>query len=124
MGFLAVIALLSIGTWIILGTARRLLARKAGPFWWGGLLLLAAIGLTGGYWAAFCFEYDVTSTLRLVSFPIPVCVFRLEGEQWVDYPAPGFFAYPAAWTNVIALTAIAILPELLASLLWHRRGTQ
>jgi hypothetical protein len=44
--------------------------------------------------------------------------FHLEDGQWVDFPVPPFQAWSAAFTNIIAITALATLP--LSLLLWRR----
>lgn len=122
MGFVILLALLLVSGWVLFVTFRRLSTRHAGVAWWAALCVLIGIGVRIGYWIGFEFEYNVSSDLRVVSFPIPVCAFHFEDGQWVDFPSPNWFAYPAAFTNLIVMTAFAVLPLLLASLIVHRKS--
>jgi hypothetical protein len=126
MGFVIVLALLLVSSWILFVTFRRLSTRRAGIAWWVAFCILVVVGVGIGYRLGFDFEYSLSPNLRVVSFPIPVCVFHFEDGQWVDFPSSDWFAYPAAFTNVIVVTAFAVLPLLLASLFLHReaRGTR
>lgn len=124
MGFVIVIALLALGTWILIATFRRLFSHKVGIAWWVGFCGLVVFGAIIGHWLAFDFEYSVSPQLRVVSFPIPVCAFHLEHGQWVDFPSPNYFAYPAAFTNVVTVTAFAVLPLLVASMSLHQQENE
>jgi hypothetical protein len=126
MGFVVVLALLFVSGWILFVTFRRLSTRHAGIMWWVAFCILVVVGVGIGYRLGFQFEYNVSRNLRVVSFPIPTCAFHFEHGKWVDFPSPDWFAYPAAFTNVIVVTAFAALPLLVASLLLHRkaRGTR
>lgn len=110
-----VIGLFSLSGWVLFVTFRRLSTGHAGLAWWLALGNLAVAGAVIGYWLAFDFEYDLSPNLRLVSFPIPVCIFHFEDGKWVDFPSPNWLAYPTAFTNVVAVTAFVVLPLLLAS---------
>jgi hypothetical protein len=120
MGFVVVIALLSLSSWILITTFRRLYSKPVGIVWWLVFCGLAVSGVVIGYYMAFDFEYKVSAHMQFVSFPIPVCFFHFENGQWVDFPTPDFFAYPAAFTNVVTVTAFAVLPVLVASILFRR----
>jgi len=122
MGFVIVLALLLVSGWILFVTFRRLSARRAGIGWWLAFCVLVIVGVGIGYRLGFDFEYNVSPNLRVVSFPIPVCAFHFEQGQWVDFPSPDWFAYPAAFTNLVVVTAFAVLPLLLASLFQHRKS--
>ena len=122
MGIVIVLALLLVSGWILFVTFRRLSTRHARIAWWVEFCILLVVGVGIGYWLGFEFEYNVSRNLRVVSFPIPTCAFHCEQGKWVDFPSPDWFAYPAAFTNVIVVTAFAVLPLLLASLLLHRKG--
>ncbi|MCR4415030.1 MAG: hypothetical protein NUV77_21635 [Thermoguttaceae bacterium] len=121
MGVIVILALLLVSGWILFVTFRRLCARRAGIGWWLSFCILVVIGATIGYRLAFDFEYNVSPNLRVVSFPVPVCAFHFEHGHWVDFPSPNWFAYPAAFTNVIVATAFAVLPLLVASLFQQRK---
>lgn len=120
MGFVIVLALFLVSGWILFVTFQRLSTRRVGIAWWLAFCTLVVVGVGTGYWLGFDFEYNISPHLRVVSFPIPVCAFHFEHGHWVDYPSPNWFAYLAAFTNVVLLTAFAVLPVLLASLFRHR----
>jgi len=122
MGFVIVLALLLVSGWMLFVTFRRLSTRHAGIAWWLAFCILVVVGVGIGYRLGFEFEYNVSRNLRVVSFPIPTCAFHFEHGKWVDFPSPDWFAYPAAFTNVIVVTAFAVLPLLLASLFQHRKA--
>ncbi len=121
MGFVVIVGVFALSSWILFATLRRLVSQHVGIRYWLTFGGLVAIGVAAGYWLAFHFEYAVSTQARLGSFPIPVCVFHLEYGQWVDFPSPEFFAYPAAFTNVVAVTAFAVLPMLAVSMLRYQR---
>jgi cytochrome bd-type quinol oxidase subunit 2 len=123
MGFLIIIALLALSSWMLFVTVRRLRRRHASQAWWLAFFGFAIVGVVLGYWLAFHFEYQASSQLRFFSFPIPVNFFHLEDGQWVDFPTPLVFGYPAMFTNIVAITAFAVLPVLVASLFSHRQET-
>ena len=120
MGLVIVIAVLALSCWLLFATFRRLRRRHAGRSWWFAFSGFAVAGVALGYWLAFHAEYQVSPTMRFLSFPIPLCFFHLEDGQWVDFPTPGFVAYPGLATNIVAVTALAVLPVLVASLFSHR----
>lgn len=121
MGVIIVLALFLMGGGVLFVMFRRLFALQAGIGWWLTFCILLVVGLGIGYRLAFDFEYSISPELRLFGFPIPVCAFHFEDGHWVDFPSPNWFAYPAAFTNVIVVTAIAVLPLLLASLFRHEK---
>jgi len=57
----------------------------------------------------------VGTNFRIGSFPIPVVFFRLEQDQWVDFPVPAFQAWLAMLANIITIIALATLPLWLVS---------
>jgi heme A synthase len=120
MGILFVIALLVLSFWMLVGTFKRLRGRQASRAWWAAFGCLVIIGLVLGYWFSFHFEYHITPSMRVVSFPMPLSFFHFENGHWVDFPTPEFVMYPGLAANVIASTALAVLPVLIASLLFHR----
>lgn len=126
MGFVILLALLLVSGWILCVTFRRLSTYHAGIAWWMAFCILVVVGVGVGYRLGFEFEYNISQDLRVVSFPIPTCAFHFENGKWVDFPSPEWFAYPAAFTNVVVVTAFAALPLLLVSMFRHRkvRGTR
>jgi hypothetical protein len=58
--------------------------------------------------------------MRVVSFPMPLGFIHLEDGQWVDFPLPALVMYPGLLANITAVTAVAALPVLIGSLLFHR----
>jgi hypothetical protein len=121
MGWIIVLALLLASGWILFVAFRRLAARRAGIGWWLALCILLGVGAGIGYRLGFDFEYSVSPNLRIVGVPIPVGFFHFEDGHWIDFPPPKEFAYFAALTNFLIMTALAVLPLLLASLLHHRK---
>ena len=122
MGFIIVMAVLALSSWMLLATVRRLRRNRVNRSWWLTFGCLLTAGVVCGYWLAFRFEYQVSSTMRFVSFPLPLCFFKLEDGRWTDFPTPWFVTYPGLLTNIVAVTAFATLPMLVASLVWHRRN--
>ena len=120
MGFLIDTVVLALSCWLLLATFRRLRRRHAIRGWWLSLGGFVVLGVALGYWLAFHFEYQVSSTFRFVSFPLPVCVFHLEDGQWVDFPLAKFAMYRSLAINIVAVTALAVLPVFVASLFSHR----
>jgi hypothetical protein len=57
------------------------------------------------------------------SFPIPIVFFRLEDGHWIDFPVPAFQAWASVFTNIIAITAFALLPVWLTSWRHHRQSS-
>lgn len=123
MGFLIVITLLALSSWMLFVTFRRLRRRHASQVWWLAFWGLAMVGVALGYWLAFHFEYQVSSRMRLLSFPIPVVFFHFEDGQWVDFPTELAFGYPALFTNIVTVTAFGVLPVQVESLFCHRQET-
>ena len=123
MGFVILIGLLLLSGWILFVTSSRLFTRHAGIAWWLVFGSLIILGMAIGCRLSYEFEYNVSQDLRVLGFPIPLCAFQLEDGMWVDFPSPDWFAYPAAFTNVVVVTAFAVLPALLASMFGHRKAS-
>jgi hypothetical protein len=121
MGLLIVIIVFALGCWTLFATFRRLRRFHAGCAWWSTYICLALSGVILGYWLAFQFEYQVSPEFRFASFPIPLCFFHLENGQWVDFITPEIVMYPGLLANIVAITAIVVLPIMIASLLLHRQ---
>jgi hypothetical protein len=115
MGLFLVIVLLALSGWVVSLTFRRLRHNRAGRGWWLAFCLLAAGGAVVGCRLAFRADYQVSSTTRLVSFPVPLAFFRKEGDQWTDFITPPFVLYPGLVANAMSMVATALLPLLLAS---------
>lgn len=120
MGFLTILIALSISSWLLYATFRRLRRYHANSRWWFAFTAFLLVGAVVGYWLAFRFEYQVSPGTRFCSFPIPVDFFHLEDGQWVDFPTSALFGYPAMITNVVTATAVAVLPVFAVSLCCHR----
>ncbi len=121
MSVLIVILILTLSSALLVTTFRRLRRRHVGRVWWLAFGSLTVVGAVLGSWLAFNFEYQISTTLRFASFPVLLCCFKLEDGHWTDFPAPPFVMYPGLMANILAVTAIAVLPVLGASLLSHRR---
>ena len=90
--------------------------------WWFTFAILAAAGLAAGLWLAFSFEYQVSPRMRYVSFQIPLAFFHLEDGRWVDFVTPPYVLYPGLVAYVGAVIALALLPLLVASAAFGRKG--
>src|SRR5207253_2413087 len=111
---------LAASSWALVSLIRRLRRADAGVLWWIAFVVLIVLGIAGGIWIAFHFEYHLGSRYRIGSFPLPIVFFHLEGGQWVDFPVPTFQAWAAAFTNVITIAAFATLPVWILSWRHHR----
>ncbi len=110
MGVVIVLTLLLVNGWILFVTFRRLFTRRVGITWWLVLCILVVAGANLGYQLGFEFEYNISPDLRIVSFPVPTCAFHLEHGRWVDFPTPDWFAYFAAFTDLVMATTFTVLP--------------
>lgn len=115
-----ILSLLGGSSWALVSLVRRLRREHAGTRWWIAFAVLVVIGLSVGTWCAFQCEYPIGADYRIGSFPIPIVFFHLEDGQWVDFPAPEFQAWSAAFTNIITITALATVPLWLLSWRQHR----
>ena len=84
--------------------------------WWLVFGCLVVGGMLLGIWCALSFEYHVGPSYRIGGFPLPVVVFHLEDGQWIDSPIPEFQMWAAVFTNIISITALAMLPLWVAAL--------
>lgn len=121
MGIIFVILLLALSFWSIFATFRRVRHTHVGRSWRIAFAVLTVIGLVVGSWMAFNFEYQISSRMRYVSFPMPLGFFHLEDGQWVDFVTPPYVMYPGLVANVIAIVAIKLLPLLIASVVFSNK---
>lgn len=77
MGFLIVIALMALSLWGVFTTFRRLRRTNASRAWWFAFGLLAVVGLVGGCWFAFSFEYQVSPRIHAPASPCHLLSFTL-----------------------------------------------
>lgn len=124
MAILFVIVIFAVSSWTIVALVRRLRSDHVSKAQWLAFSALVVIGVATGIWCAFSFEYRVGARDRLGSFPIPVVFFRLEEGQWVDFPVPEFQAWLTAFTNVITITALSMLPLWFVSWRQHRHESR
>lgn len=91
-------------------TQRAFQRDHAGSAWrvlfWG--LLLA--GMATGVWAGFFLEYQLSRTLKVIGFPIPLVVFHLESGNWVDYVTDGPVMILKAASNLMFSALCLVLP--------------
>ena len=107
---------------MLVSLVRQLSRKRASVQWWIAFFTLALVGILAGIWVAFHFEYSLGTRSRLGSFPIPIVLFRLEDGQWTDFPVPAFQAWASVFTNIITITAFALLPVWVASWRHHRHS--
>jgi hypothetical protein len=120
MSALFVLALLALSIWILFAVFKRLRRLQVGRGWWLAFVCFLVIGIGLGYWLAFFAEYQISPTMRFISFPMPLGFFHLEDGRWVDFPTPEYVMYPGIAVNILAITALAVTPLLAASLVAHR----
>jgi hypothetical protein len=121
MAPLFALTLLALASLAAFATVRGLRRSQAGPRWWGGLSLSAALGAAVGVWCGFFCEYHVIENLRVFSFPVPAGFWHLEDGDWVDYVTPAPFL--VAVCNSASVALLAVLPLWAAhSLLRGARG--
>ena len=113
MGLLIVVALLGLSSWCVVATFRHLCRVRLPRSYWLAFAGLSTGGIAIGYWLAFEFQYQVSPTLRIVSFPLPLAAFHLEHGQWVDFVSPPHVMYPGLFANALSLLALALLPLLI-----------
>jgi hypothetical protein len=121
-GFLIVIAMLGLSSFGIFSTVRRLRRCRVGRSWWRAFGVLSLVGVVGGWWLAFHLEYQPSARVRFVSFPMPVAFFHLEDGQWVDFVTPWYVMYPGLVANIVATTALTVLPLLVISVVVGRKN--
>jgi hypothetical protein len=112
------LTLLALASCAAVAAVRGLWRSQAGPRWWGGLALSAALGAAVGVWCGFFCEYRPIEELRVFSFPVPAYFFHLEDGDWVDYVVPAPLV--VAVCNSLSLTLLAVLPVWAAYRLLHR----
>jgi hypothetical protein len=110
IGMIFVLAFLTGSSWALVSLVLRLRREHVGIRRWVAFVILVVIGLSVGAWCAFRCEYPFGAHYRIGSFPLPVVFFHLEDGHWVDFPVPEFQAWSAAFTNIIAITALATVP--------------
>ncbi len=120
MGILLVIVFLGLSSWTLVALFRRLRRRQVSAGWWVCFGALLGCGAALGIWCGFDCEYRLGSRYRIGSFSIPVVFFHLENGAWVDFPVPRIQAWLAAFTNVVTITALAMLPLWWLSWLLHK----
>jgi hypothetical protein len=121
MGFPIVIAVLALSGWSIYRIFRHLRLKQVTRAWWAAFTLLAIVGVAIGSWLTFRFEYQVSPTMRCLSFPVPLAFFHLENGQWIDFITPPYIRYPGVAANITAAVAGALAPLFLASALFQTR---
>ena len=113
MGLLIVTALLALSSWCVVTTLRHLRRVRLPRPYCLAFAGLSVVGIATGYWLAFEFQYQLSPTLRIVSFPLPLAAFHLEHGQWVDFVTPPHVMYPGLLANALSLLALALLPLLI-----------
>lgn len=66
---------------------------------------LVAAGCVAAVWCTFFLEYQPNPTLRIVGFPLPVAVFRLQNGQWFD-----FVGGPGWLIDLIVVPSLVAMP--------------
>jgi len=70
---------------------------------------LFVVGCITGVWCTFFFEYQPSAGLRILGFPMPVMIFKLQNGNWVDYVGG-----PLMFVNLIIVPALIAMPLSLA----------
>jgi len=116
VGFLFILAQLTLCGWTIARIVKRVRGEGGGKALWLVFGALALVGLGLGAWMALGVEYRLGTRFRFAGFPIPVVFFHLEDGQWVDFITPPVIMYPGMVANVLTGVAVLQLP-----LLWFLR---
>ena len=125
MGPIILIVVLALLGWLAVIAVRSLRARGVGWPWWAALVGCVVAGFALGVWFGFCFEYQPSSTFRVIGFPLPSACFvhktDVDGvERWIDYPS-----LPNALADILLFSSISIYSIWLVNTLWrsvHGRG--
>ena len=115
MGYLIVATVIGLASWGIYATFQSLRRKRFGIRWWMAFVVLTLCGLVVGIWAGVFLEYQLSQKMRVHGFPLPVATFLLEEGQWTDFVPPRAVQYGGVVANVVAITATALLPLLVAA---------
>lgn len=121
MGLLIVSLELFISLWLMRKMIRSLRARRATGRWQGAFAVAALLGFILGCGLAIRGEVRVSETTRLVSLPMPLALYRKEGDQWTDFITPPYVLYPGFAANALAITTLCTLPVWMAFMMITRR---
>lgn len=116
MGLLIVSLELFISLWLMRRMICSLRTSRATRPWQGAFSVAALLGFILGCGLAIRGEVRVSETTRLVSLPMPLAVYRKEGDQWTDFITPPYVMYPGLAANALAITTVCTLPVWLAFL--------
>jgi hypothetical protein len=119
MVFLILMVVLIAAAAVMISTWSLLRRRQAGVWWWTAFIALLVSGLVAGSILSF-WEHQDSPTRRLIGWPFPAAVFKLEEGQWVDYVTPVPAALLIMVFNAILVASAASLPLL--GLAWSLAG--
>jgi hypothetical protein len=106
--------------WVVYRTIVSLGVHRAGPLWGGALGLLLLTGCGTGFYLGFSFQYQVSETTILCSFPVPAAILKLEDGHWIDYISP--VTPILALLNALLITFGFVLPLTVSYTLWRKLG--
>jgi len=113
MGLLVVASAIAVAAAVDYGTFHAI-SRLTHPGRWRAIAVTSLVlGVPASFWFGAVFQYQVTPTVKYCGFPFPAAVFVLENGRWVDYVS----GLPMVLVNVFLLTAIFLLPVLVALVL-------
>jgi len=85
--------------------------------------LAAPAALAVGFWLGIAHEYRTGDSFRLQGAPVPLVVFHLEGEDWVDFVKPLGLTYVCAAANVLfSLWVLSFLCSIVCGRLIKRQS--
>jgi hypothetical protein len=103
VAFAAFLGWLFVRAWIDVGELGRIL-----------LAVMAGSGLACGWLLKSICIYETFDDTRFIGFPVPVMIFKKEGDRWLDYISP---VSPFLFIlNLLVLTFGCALPVSLAVL--------
>jgi hypothetical protein len=104
-------------------TVILILRIRGGVCWWSAFSVLVLGGVAAGLLVSLGERQD-SPTRRVVGWPFPAAIFKLEHGNWVDYvtPAPIAIGVIALDTGVIASGALLPLIGAAWFYTWHRAG--
>lgn len=122
MGYFTVTIVFATSAWVVISVFKHLRSHHFSTKWWLVFTLLVLVGIAVGAWAGTQWQYQPNMKTRVLGFPVPLAVFVLEGENWIDFVPPAFIQYGAVAANVLAAIACVLVPLTVAARMTERHN--